>query len=99
MPTTLRSRLEWTPNRRPHADARVPVGEGAVAAHEQAPPDQRADAAKDDAQLVDNGFVGRFRFRHVLIVRPDSSRPPLPRFFPLSLVQMPLVAGSCSALT
>ena len=26
MPTTLRSRLGCTPNRRPHADARVPVG-------------------------------------------------------------------------
>jgi hypothetical protein len=57
------------------------VGEGVVAADEQAPPDQKADAAKDDAQLVDNGLVGRFRFRHVLIVRPDSSRPRLPRFF------------------
>ncbi len=29
--------------------AAVQVGNGAVATHEQAPPDQRADAAKDDA--------------------------------------------------
>ena len=68
------------------------VGDGAVAADEQPAPDQRADAAQGDAQLVHDGFVGRDRFRHAAIARPASSR--LPRFFPLSFVEAARCVGA-----
>jgi transposase-like protein len=56
----------------------VQVGNGAVASNEQASPDQRADAAQDDAQLVTDGFGCRVRFRHAAIVRlPFPSLPPV----------------------
>jgi|SRR6266851_7189490 len=55
----------------------VEVGNAAVTSNEQAAPDQRADAAQDDAQLVHDGFGGHVRFRHAAIVRlPIPSLPP-----------------------
>ncbi len=57
-----------------HLKGGVQVGDGAVTAHEQASPDQRADGAQDDAQLVNNGFGGRFRFRHPVMVSRHLTR-------------------------
>ena len=52
----------------------VQVGDGAVAADEQASPDQRANAAQDDAQLVHEGSGRRRRLGHP---RHHGARPSL----------------------
>ncbi len=57
------------------------VGDGAVAADQQAPPDQGADTAEDDPQLVDDRFGAWFQFRHLAIVRLAGSSVP-PTVFP-----------------
>jgi hypothetical protein len=44
---------------------------GAVAADEQAPPDQWPDVAQDEAQLVDDGGVERMRLKHPAIMAPQ----------------------------
>ena len=70
-----------------HLKGGVQVGDGAVTAHQQASPDQRADAAMDDAQLVNNEFGGRFWFRLPVMVRPATSPAP-PTVFRLSKLAM-----------
>ena len=64
----------------------VEIGDGAVAANEQAAPDQRADAAQDDAQLVHHRLRVRGRLRHFAIMPSVALTPvvPLPRFCSLS---------------
>ena len=46
----------------------VQLGDGAVATNKQASPDQRADAAKDDTNLVHTASGGRVRLRHLAIM-------------------------------
>jgi len=48
----------------------VEIGDGAVAPDEQAAPDQRADAAQNDAKLVHHGLEVRGRLRHLAIMAP-----------------------------
>jgi hypothetical protein len=51
---------------------RLPLARRALdaASNEQAPPDQRADAAQHDAQLVHDQLGRCVRFRHAVIVHP-----------------------------
>jgi hypothetical protein len=56
------------------------VGDGAVAADEQPAPDQRADPAQDEPQLVDDRGSGLKKLRHAAImarVLPSPVAPPL----------------------
>src|SRR5438067_12530514 len=46
----------------------VQVGDGAVAMDKHAVPDQRANAAQDDTQLVHHGLRVRERLRHCAIM-------------------------------
>jgi hypothetical protein len=63
------------------------VGSGAVATDEQSAPDQWADAAQDDAQLVHDRLGDREALRHRVIIAALAVSPvALPRFFPLSLL-------------
>ena len=65
----------------------VEIGDGAVAANEQAAPDQRADAAQDDAQLVHHRVGVRGRLRHCAIMEPAAISPVVPS--PLVLFTLP----------
>ena len=56
----------------------VEIGDGTVAANEQAAPDQRADAAQDDAQLVHHRFGVRGRLRHCAIMASAAVSPVAP---------------------
>jgi len=56
----------------------VQVGDGAVSTNEQSAPDQRADAAQDDAQLVHTASGGGIRLRHLGIMARLAPSPVAP---------------------
>jgi hypothetical protein len=64
----------------------VQIGDAALAANEQASPDQRADAPQDDAKRMDRGSERRRWLRHLVIVAHVPRSPlDLPHFCSLSL--------------
>jgi hypothetical protein len=56
----------------------VEIGDGAVAANQQAAPNKRADAPQDDAQLVHHWLGVRVRLRHCAIMTPAATSPVAP---------------------
>src|SRR5438876_9600564 len=61
-----------------HLQHSVQVSNGAVTPHEQAPPDQRADAAEHNSKLVHHGLGVRGGFRHRAIIAPAATSPVAP---------------------
>src|SRR5881227_2696698 len=56
----------------------VEIGDGAVAANQQTAPDQRANAAQVDAQLVHHRLGVRGRLRHCAIMASVAFSPVVP---------------------
>jgi hypothetical protein len=59
-------------------ERREQVGNGAVAANEQAAPDQRADTTQDDARLIHHRLMVRGRHKHCAIMTPAAISPVAP---------------------
>ena len=62
-----------------HLQGGMQVGDGAVAADEEPAPDQRADPAQDDPQLVDHRGSGLTKLRHAAIMARVAPSPVAPR--------------------